>query len=264
MRGRIIWKAVKAELRTHLDCRIFSFLLIIFALALPQISYAQIPGATLREQLKSLERLHGVDVRGLERIGDEPARATAGDLRGQVMGLLRNYSYVVLQANDEDIRGVRILASQDAGRPDVKTRPAPATASAAPGRAGPAGDGRSQVDGHTLNATLMGFGGKEYDMSLTIDAGVRDVVLPASMKEVLGFDANSLDDGVTKTAGGEVSAETGLLPAVRVGGMVAENVQVAFVADDAIDGRPLLGQSFLNNFNVTYDKDTAQLLLMPR
>ncbi|MBL8661157.1 MAG: retroviral-like aspartic protease family protein [Rhodospirillales bacterium] len=228
----------------------------------PQISYAQIPGATLREQLKSLERLHGVDVRGLERIGDEPARATAGDLRGQVMGLLRNYSYVVLQTSDEDIRGVRILASQDAGRPDVGARPV--STAAAPDRAGPAGESRSQVNGHTLNATLMGFGGKEYDMSLTIDARVREVVLPASMKEVLGFDANSLDDGVTKTAEGEVQAETGLLPAVRVGGMVAENVQVAFVADDAIDGRPLLGQSFLSNFNVTYDKDTAQLLLMPR
>ena len=44
----------------------------------PTVSAAQIPGATLREQLKSLERLHGVEVRGLERIGDEPARATTG------------------------------------------------------------------------------------------------------------------------------------------------------------------------------------------
>ncbi len=229
---------------------------------LPAISHAQIPGATLREQLKSLERLHGVDVRGLERIGDEPAQATAGDLRGQVMGLLRNYSYVVLQSGDEDIRGVRILAPQGGGRPDVQPKAASTAAKTRGDRS--SASTRAQIDGHTLNATLMGFGGKEYDMTLTIDAKVQDVVLPASMKDVLGFDAVSLEDGVTKTARGEVSSETGLLPAVRVGGMVAENVEVAFVADDAVDGRPLLGQSFLNNFNVTYDSDTAQLMLMPR
>lgn len=224
------------------------------------LAHAQIPGSTLREQLKSLERLHGVDVRGLERIGDEPARVTAGNLRGQVMGLLRNYSYVVLQTDDDGVRGVRILASQGGARPDVQ--PVAATP-AAPSEPPVPDGGRAKIDGQPLNATLMGFAGREYDMSLTIDSRVQRMILPASMKTVLGFDDAALEDGVTKTARGDVPAELGLMPAVRAGGVVAENIEVAFVSDDAIEGRPVLGRGFLKNFNVTYDSDTAQLILMP-
>lgn len=207
-------------------------------------------------------------MRGIERIGEEPARVTQGDLRRQVMGLLRNYSYVVLQSENNGVRGVRILASRGLGRPDVQaaavsTPTAEPRSDEAPVHEAPAGDDRAKIDGQALYATLMGFGGHEHEMSLTVDLRVQAVILPMSMKAVLGFDGASLGSGAAKLARGEVPAETGLLPAVSIGENVAENVEVAFVADDALDDGPLLGKAFMRNFNVSYDRETAQLILMP-
>jgi hypothetical protein len=243
--------------RRRVAFNIIPVLCLIASTALPASGFGQIPGTTLREQLKSLQRLHGIEVRGLDRVGDEPARPTTGDLRRQVMSLLSNYSYVVLQTADDDVRGVRILASQGSARPDVRPAVRAPSEGAAAKKAAP-------INGQTLNATLMGFGGREYDMTFVIDDRAQAVVLPAAMKVVLGFEGVELQGAVTTTAAGKVDAEVGLLPAIRAGGVVAENVDVAFVADDAAGGRALLGQSFLKNFQVTYDKATAQLLLMPR
>ena len=236
-------------------------ILLAFVLALlPVTSSAQIPGATLREQLKSLERLHGVEVRGLERIRDEPARPTAaGDLRGQVMSLLRNYNYVVMQSGEEGVHGVRILPSQGRSGPDVRTKPAAPIiqAAAAPGRNG-------ALEGQSVPVSLLGLGGREYEMNLAIDVAAKAVVLPAAMKAALGFEGAELLDAIALTSAGKVRAEVGQLPAVRLGGIAAENVEVAFVADDAIGGRALLGESVLKHFTVNYDEDAAQVILTPR
>lgn len=227
---------------------------LIGVLATSSVGHAQLPGATLREQLKSLEQLHGVEVRGLDRVGDEPARQTAGDLRRQVMGLLRNYSYVVLQSDDEDVRGVRILASQGPAadvRSDAKRKPLPS-----------ASRRDARIDAQTINATLVGFGGREYDMPLSIDTGAESVILPASMRAVLGVDDSAeLRDKVIRTQNGAVEAKAGLLPAVRVGDVVAENVDVAFVPDGSVGGA-VLGNSFLKQFKVSFDSETAQLMIM--
>lgn len=225
---------------------------------LPSICLAQIPGATLREQLKSLERLHGVEVRGLERIGDEPARPTvADDLRGQVMSLLRNYNYIVMQSGDDGVRGVRILPSQGRGTPEVR-----------PGRAAPLQpavvQSKPPLDGQTVPVSLLGLGGREYEMTLAIDVAAKTVVLPAAMKAALGFEGVELLDGIAATSAGRVRAEVGQLPAVRLGGIAAENVDVAFVADDALSGRALLGESVLKHFSVSYDEEAAQLIIAPR
>lgn len=235
------------------------FLLCAAILALlPVTSFAQIPGTTLRDQLKSLERLHGVEVRGLERIGEEPARPTvASDLRGQVMSLLRNYSYVVLQSGEDGVRRVRILPSQGGGGPHVRPKVAAPVVQAAT-------EGKAPIDGQPVHVSLLGLGGHEYDMNLAIDVAAKAVVLPAAMKAALGFDGAELLDGVALTGAGKVPAEVGQLPAVRVGGVAAENVDVAFVADDALGGKALLGESVLKHFNVTYDDEAAQLILMPR
>ncbi|MGZ9034099.1 MAG: aspartyl protease family protein [Rhodospirillales bacterium] len=216
---------------------------------LPETSLAQIPGATLREQLKSLERLHGVEVRGLERIGDEPARPTAaGDLRGQVMNLLRNYNYVVMQSSADQVRGVRILPSQRRGGPDVRPRISALGVQAV-------AQGKPPLDGQAVHVSLLGLGGREYEMTLAIDLAAKAVVLPAAMKAALGFEGAELLDGAASTSAGRVRAEIGQLPAVRLGTIAAENVDVAFVADDAIGGRALLGESVLKHFNVSYDEE---------
>lgn len=225
---------------------------------LPATGFSQIPGATLREQLKSLERLHGVEVRGLERIGDERARPTlAGDLRGQVMSLLRNYNYVVMQSDRDGVRGVRILPSQGGGGPEVRPKVTTRAVQAAAHK-------RTPMDGQAVQVSLLGLGGHEYEMTLAIDLAAKAVVLPAAMKAALGFDEAELLDGVASTGAGRVRAEVGQLPAVRLGGVAAENVDVAFVADDALGGRAVLGESVLSHFNVSYDEEAAQLIISPR
>lgn len=257
MRGSIITRMRDVNFTLHAALTVFTSLSIAILAFLPTTSLAQIPGATLREQLKSLERLHGVEVRGLERIGDEPARPTAGgDLRRQVMSLLRNYNYVVLQSNEDSVHGVRILPSARRG-PDVRQQAAAPAAQVAAASKPP-------LDGQAVPVSLLGLGGREYEINLAIDLAAKAVVLPAAMKAALGFDGAELLDGVASTSAGRVRAEVGQLPAVRVGGLAAENIDVAFVADDALGGRALLGEAVLKNFNVSYDESAAQLILTPR
>lgn len=253
MRCSIITAIRDAARRRLFALTAISFIGLVGVLATSSVGHAQLPGATLRDQLKSLEQLHGVEVRGLDRVGDEPARQTVGDLRRQVMGLLRNYSYVVLQSDDADVRGVRILASQGPAA-DVRSGQRRSSPQA------PKRDAR--MDAQTINATLVGFGGREYDMPLAIDTGAESVILPASMRAVLGVDDSAeLQDKTIKTPDGPVEAKAGLLPAVRVGEVVAENVDVAFVPDGSVGGA-VLGNSFLKQFKVSFDSDTAQLMIM--
>lgn len=257
MRGTSITPLRNVTSGVHAVRRTFTFLFAAILALLPETSLAQIPGATLREQLKSLERLHGVEVRGLERIGDEPARPTAaGDLRGQVMNLLRNYNYVVMQSSADQVRGVRILPSQRRGGPDVRPRISALGVAVA--------QGKPPLDGQAVHVSLLGLGGREYEMTLAIDLAAKAVVLPAAMKAALGFEGAELLDGAASTSAGRVRAEIGQLPAVRLGTIAAENVDVAFVADDAIGGRALLGESVLKHFNVSYDEEAAQLIIAPR
>ena len=257
MRGTFITPIRNVTSGVHSVLRTSPFLCAAVLALLPSICLAQIPGSTLREQLKSLERLHGVEVRGLERIGDEPARPTAaGDLRGQVMNLLRNYNYVVMQSGEDGVRGVRILPSRGGG-PEVRPRPSAALEPAVV-------KDKPPLDGQAVQASLLGLGGREYEMTLVIDVAAKAVVLPSAMKAALGFEGAELLDGVASTSAGRVRAEVGQLPAVRLGGLAAENVDVAFVADDAVGGRALLGEGVLKNFNVSYDEETAQLIIAPR
>ncbi len=258
MRGSSITCLRDAVLRLHVIRKNSPILLALVLALLPVASFAQIPGATLREQLKSLERLHGVEVRGLERIRDEPARPTAaGDLRGQVMSLLTNYNYVVVQSGEVGVHGVRILPSQGRSGPDVRTKPAAPIVQVAAAR-------NDALEGQSVPVSLLGLGGREYEMNLVIDVAAKAVVLPAAMKAALGFEGAELLDAVAVTSAGKVRAEVGQLPAVRLGGIAAENVEVAFVADDAIGGRALLGESVLKYFTVNYDEDAAQVILTPR
>ena len=176
MRGTSITPLRNVTSGVHAVRRTFTFLFAAILALLPETSLAQIPGATLREQLKSLERLHGVEVRGLERIGDEPARPTAaGDLRGQVMNLLRNYNYVVMQSSADQVRGVRILPSQRRGGPDVRPRISALGVQAV-------AQGKPPLDGQAVHVSLLGLGGREYEMTLAIDLAAKAVVLPAAMK----------------------------------------------------------------------------------
>lgn len=256
MRCSFITEVRNVSRRRLVEIAVFSHVGLIGLLLASSVCYAQLPGATLREQLRSLEQLHGVDVRGLDRVRDEPARQTAGDLRRQVMGLLQNYSYVVMQSEDKDVLGIRILASQG---PGADVRGAVRRPAAAPAKRNP------NIDAQTIDATLIGFGGHEYDMTLSIDTGAETVILPASMRAVLGVDDSAeLQDKIVKTADGAVEAKAGLLPAIRVGDAVAENVDVAFVPDGGAGSRAVLGNSFLRQFKVTFDRDTAQLMLLPQ
>lgn len=258
MRGSGITCLRDVTLRVHVVRKTSPILIALILALVPVVGFAQIPGATLREQLRSLERMHGVEVRGLERIGDEPARPTAaGDLRGQVMSLLSNYNYVVMQSGAEGVHGVRILPSRGRGGPDVRTKAAAPAVQAASLR-------NDALDGQAVAVSLLGLGGREYEMNLAIDVAAKAVVLPAAMKAALGFEGAELLDGVAVTGAGKVRAEVGQLPAVRIGGIAAENVDVAFVADDAMGGRAVVGESVLQHFNVTYDEDAAQVILRPR
>jgi hypothetical protein len=161
-----------------------------------------------------------------------------------------------MQSGEDGVRGVRILPTRSGG-PEVRPQASPAVAPAVVRDKPP-------LDGQAVQVSLLGLGGREYEMALVIDVAAKAVVLPSAMKAALGFEGAELLDWVASTGAGRVRAEVGQLPAVRLGGLVAENVDVAFVADDAVGGRALLGESVLKNFNVSYDEEAAQLIIAPR
>ena len=84
------------------------------------------------------------------------------------------------------------------------------------------------------------------------------------MMEALGFEPGALRPGTASTANGPVPIQLGTLKSVRVGRARVRDVAVGFIADDRIGDQRLLGMSFLNHFQVTFDDEANRLILLAR
>ncbi|MDH3464940.1 MAG: retroviral-like aspartic protease family protein [Gammaproteobacteria bacterium] len=219
---------------------------------------AEAAAPDLRDQLRDLAQQEGFEIRGLDLVTREPARAVTGDLRYQIKRMLADYNYVVVDNGPGAIEKVIILAR---GRDDTVYLEQSAihavTASGEhiiPVR---------RMGAHQLvEAVLVGPGQVPQTVSLMVDTGASTVVLPQSMIGQLGFEVGELRDGWTQTANGRVRAKVGKLHSIAVGTAMAPDVTVMFLEDNRLSGAKLLGMSFLQRFRMTIDDANGRIILV--
>jgi len=215
--------------------------------AAPRDGAAQGTGDGLKGQLRALAEAEGLEVRGLERLGDASARVDdGGKVADRLQSLLFGYNYMLIHESDGRIAGVRIMGVARARHATPRQIAVPVT--------------RRGIH-HEVDAVLVGPAGAWLRRRLIVDTGASTVVLPASALAPLGFRAADLAEGWSETAGGRVRARRGLLASVALGQAIVRDVAVTFIDDERIGGTALLGMSFLDRFRLTIDDAAGQILL---
>jgi aspartyl protease family protein len=204
---------------------------------------------TLRVRLESLATRHGFVVEGLEHLGSESARDTAGDLSTRLRQLLEDYNYVIMTQKSGSV-GRLVITS-----PKTPTQARSLNAAIKTTRLG---------SHHQVDTVLVGPNGVALPVTLIVDTGASTLVLPESMMQELGFAPEMLQPGVSQTANDIVPVKAGILESVRVGPASAADVPVAFFPDDRLRGAKLLGMSFLSRFRMTLDEAESELILLAK
>lgn len=204
-------------------------------------------GATVRGVLRALAESHGFAVEGLEKIGDERAPLATGNPARVIERLLGDYNYVLVGKPGGGVERILVLGRISATPEQPESTIIETTRYGAH---------------HMVTASLVGPGGARVSAPLMIDTGASTVVLPKSMIERLGFDARDLTDGMMQTANRQVAGKKGMLSSVELGGAVLNDVAVAFIDDDRLGGKMLLGMSFLGRYRLTIDDLNDQITLI--
>lgn len=118
--------------------------------------------------------------------------------------------------------------------------------------------------GHgNLWQVFMTINGKEPPMEISIDTGASLISLPFKDAQKVGLEPTSQSPEIicTLADGRKIQAREVKADTVRVGKFTVKNVRCGVMPADCTEATPLLGLSFLNNFNYKIDK-TRGLLLM--
>jgi aspartyl protease family protein len=204
----------------------------------------------LRDTLQELSRRHAFTIEGLDRIQPEEAQeAVSGELPARLRDLLRNYNHLMISGRGSTVEKLVILGIKR-GSPGMPPDPAVSLT-----RDGPH---------HRVEAVLTGPNGRPMPVSLIIDTGASNIVLPESMIPALGFRAETLQSSTSQTASGTLPVKIGTLKSVAVGQNRAVDVVVNFVEDRKLGPLHLLGMSYLGRFRFTIDDEKSELILMAR
>ncbi len=121
---------------------------------------------------------------------------------------------------------------------------------------------------HVVRAALVGPNGRTQMLSLIVDTGATDIVLPASMIDRLGFRSSELSRTSVQTANGVAEAQRGLLRSIELGGPeindVIQRVPVIFISDGDTGGYALMGMSVLGRYSMTIEDDDRIILVRRR
>ncbi len=104
----------------------------------------------------------------------------------------------------------------------------------------------------------------EHSAEMIVDSGASLMTLPLSTARELDVEPDSTDPEIQlKIANGDViTARLIVIPEVRVGKFVVEDVECAVLGADATDAVPLLGMSYLGNFKFELNAAESTLKLV--
>ncbi len=111
----------------------------------------------------------------------------------------------------------------------------------------------------TISVTVNG----KVTVDMVLDSGAGIISLPAATAEKLGLsaDASSPDVRLVLADGRTVTAKLITIPVVRVGRFEAKDVEAAILPSELTNAEPLLGMSFLKNFQFKVDSDAKTLTM---
>lgn len=108
-------------------------------------------------------------------------------------------------------------------------------------------------EGNTFYASVV-INGK-HTQEMIVDTGASMISLPYEMAVSMGLKPEANDKRILLTIadGSTITAHLKVIDSVRVGTFVAEKVQCAVLGPEAVNAEPLLGMSFLGEFQFNLD-----------
>ena len=106
--------------------------------------------------------------------------------------------------------------------------------------------------------------GGEHTAEMIVDSGASLMTLPLTTAREVGIEPSATDPQIQlKIANGDViSARMVVIPEVRVGKFVVEDVECAVLGAEATDAAPLLGMSYLGKFKFELNAQESTLKLV--
>lgn len=214
-------------------------------------------------ELERLRERYGFEIQGLEQTLEARGRTEGESALARLRLLLEDFDHVIVQGGDGGIERLIILGERQPYVPPAVVR-APQD-----DHTPKSGDTitlktRTQGASHTVIVELEGARGRRVRQMLLVDTGADLVVLPESLRLMLGIEKDALNESQVQTANGMVEAHTGILPAIWLGEYRLADVKVAFIEDKPLASRSLLGMSLLGRFRMTIDDDERQLQLITK
>ena len=108
-------------------------------------------------------------------------------------------------------------------------------------------------EGNTFFASVVVNG--KHTQEMVVDTGASMISLPYEMAVNMGLKPEANDKRILLTIadGSTITAHLKVIDSVRVGTFVTEKVQCAVLGPEAVNAEPLLGMSFLGEFQFNLD-----------
>ena len=108
-------------------------------------------------------------------------------------------------------------------------------------------------EGNTFFASVVVNG--KHTQEMVVDTGASMISLPYEMAVGMGLEPEANDKQILLTIadGSTITAHLKVIDSVRVGTFTAEKVQCAVLGPEAVNAEPLLGMSFLGEFQFNLD-----------
>lgn len=198
-------------------------------------------------QIVSLQSEMNIEVTGLEKIGDEGKVRVGGSLDQQLRQALASYNHVISRNKQGKIEKVVIIGKKEKSDDDRVILPS------------------RYEDGHFVVSVSVSGQGKYWEnVDMIIDTGADLIVLPESMIDKLGMDDEAFTQGKMQTANGKMDAKIGKLQEIRIAGETLNDVPAAFVDDELLANKSLLGMSALGRYKLVVDNKAQVVTLFKK
>ncbi len=215
----------------------FSIMILIFLVSnvLLALDDGSESPENLAYQLLELAEDQDFAIQGIEKTDLYDFKRVSGGAESQIQQLLSEFNYVMVRNDHGKLERLIILDEKSIGPKQIVVST------------------QKRGQQHILSASIKGISDEWLNIDFLVDTGAERIVLPFSMMESLGYDAEKLKNIKLQTANGIVEAKNGRLEAIEIGNEIIRDVGVAFVEDDLLGENKLLGMNVLGRFRFTID-----------